>query len=218
MCSGRHLPLVSQMLPVSVAKALNASSMLFLPIPQTGLWFTKSLMKVSISTDFYYSPQSVKFDLSTSSSMFLTSFYVGQQPIALIRFGSSFKGTVPFNLRVFVVFSSLDLIMEQQKKSFMSWKICPSLPPSIRLIKGSMPSPPYAIAYSIGFTSILHILTERSSPPQVNKYRPSAEHAKSAISFGWAIKPIVLLGLPSRGILIRPMTFFFVEQTMYFSS
>ena len=65
------------MLPWSDERALKASSILFLPIPYTGLWLTNSLMKVSISTDSVFSPKSVKVDFLTSYSMLFISYFVG---------------------------------------------------------------------------------------------------------------------------------------------
>jgi hypothetical protein len=46
-----------------------------------------------------------------------------------------------------------------------------------------------------------HMFTARSSPPHVNMYFPSAVQQMSVTSFGCAISPIVLFGLPSEGNL-----------------
>ena len=67
-----------------------------------------------------------------------------------------------------------------------------------------------AIAYSMGATFTDHMLTARSLPPQVKMYFPSEVQQMSVTSSGCAIKPIVLLGLPSMGNLIKPITFLLV--------
>ena len=58
---------------------------------------------------------------------------------------------------------------------------------------------------------ISQIFTEKLLPPAVIKNFPSLDAAISVISPGWAIKPIVELGLPSKGSLINPTIFSFVE-------
>lgn len=54
------------------------------------------------------------------------------------------------------------------------------------------------------------MLTHRSSPPEVKNNLPSTTLLIDVILLGWAIRPIVLLGFPSRGNLIIPTTFYLV--------
>jgi hypothetical protein len=51
----------------------------------------------------------------------------------------------------------------------------------------------------------------------VKKSLPSTTLLIDVILVGWAIKPIVLLGLPSKGSLIIPTTFYLVAYAKYLS-
>mmetsp|Transcript_32596 Transcript_32596/g.64926 ORF Transcript_32596/g.64926 Transcript_32596/m.64926 type:complete len:200 (-) Transcript_32596:1187-1786(-) len=66
--------------------------------------------------------------------------------------------------------------------------------------------PPAWPAASRAEGSTFHRWIELSAPPAVIRWRPSHVAARSDTSAGWAISPMLLLGLPSSGSCIRPIT------------
>ena len=61
------------------------------------------------------------------------------------------------------------------------------------------------------------MLTQRSSAPEVKKSFPSTVLLIEVILDGCAIKPMVLLGFPSKGNLMIPTTLSLVEYAKYLS-